>query len=124
MVTVCYSVDSQIQNCILNLFAHAPVADAGGVLLDSKGRLIGINTAILDPTGVGSSSGVGFAIPIDGAKGLVEQILKYGRVMRPYLGVTLAPASVSKSVGVEGVLVLDVSAGGPAARAGLQPTKR
>lgn len=68
--------------------------NSGGPLLDSKGRLLGINTAILDPTGVGISSGVGFAIPIDSAKGLVEQVLKYGRVMRPALGVVLAPPFV------------------------------
>ena len=52
-------------------------ARAGGVLLDSKGRLVGINTAILDPTGEGTSSGVGFAIPIDTVKGLVDQILTW-----------------------------------------------
>jgi S1-C subfamily serine protease len=60
-------------------------------LLDSAGRVVGIATAILDPTGVGISSGVGFAIPMDAARGLVEQILAHGRVVRPALGVTIAP---------------------------------
>lgn len=66
----------------------------GGVLLDSGGRVIGINTAIADPSGKGASAGVGFALPIDAVKGLVDQILQYGRVLRPVLGVTLAPPQV------------------------------
>jgi S1-C subfamily serine protease len=64
------------------------------VLQDSKGRLIGINTAIADPSGRGSNSGVGFAIPIDQVKGLVEQILTYGRIIRPVLGISIAPPQV------------------------------
>ncbi len=82
--------------------------DAGGVLLDSAGRVIGINTAIADPTGKGASSGVGFALPIDSVRGLVDQILTYGRVLRPVLGVSLAPPQVLKQLGQPGVLVLEV----------------
>lgn len=80
----------------------------GGVLLNSRGKLIGINTAILDPTGTGSSSGVGFAIPIDTVKGLVDQILKYGKVIRPFLGVTIAPPQVLTRLNLKGVLILEV----------------
>mmetsp|Transcript_12743 Transcript_12743/g.32680 ORF Transcript_12743/g.32680 Transcript_12743/m.32680 type:complete len:529 (+) Transcript_12743:123-1709(+) len=98
--------------------------NSGGVLLDSKGRLVGINTAIADPTGSGSSSGVGFAIPIDTVKGLVGQILEYGQVMRPSLGVTIAPTQLTQQLGSKGVLILDVQRGGAAAKAGLQPTYR
>jgi S1-C subfamily serine protease len=98
--------------------------NSGGVLLDSKGRLVGINTAIVNPTGIPSFSGVGFAIPIDSAKGLIEQLLKYGRVIRPYLGISLAPSSILRSRGAEGVLVLDVAPNGPAGRAGLRGTNR
>jgi S1-C subfamily serine protease len=93
--------------------------NSGGPLLDSKGRLIGINTAIADPSGKGSSSGVGFAIPIDDVKGLVDQILKFGRVVRPLLGVTIAPPQALRQLGLQGVLVLDVSPGSPAGKAGL-----
>ena len=64
---------------------------------DSKGRLIGINTAIADPSGRGSNSGVGFAIPFDQVKGLVEQILTYGRIIRPVLGISIAPPQVPHS---------------------------
>jgi len=98
--------------------------NSGGVLLDSRGRLVGINTAIADPTGTGSNSGVGFAIPIDSAKGLVEQILRYGQVMRPSLGISIAPSQLTRQLGTKGVLVLDVQRGGPADRAGLQGSYR
>lgn len=58
--------------------------------------MIGINTAIADPTGVGISSGVGFAIPIDSVKGLVEQLLGTGRVLRPSMGISIFdPSPVS-----------------------------
>lgn len=98
--------------------------NSGGVLLDSGGRVIGINTAIADPSGKGASAGVGFALPIDAVKGLVDQILQYGRVLRPVLGVTLAPPQVLKQLGQEGVLVLEVPKGSPAEAAGLKPTTR
>lgn len=75
--------------CYLDL-----AGNSGGPLLDSKGRLIGINTAILDPSGFGISAGIGFAIPIDEARGLIDQLVSYGRVLRPALGVTLAPPSI------------------------------
>lgn len=80
----------------------------GGVLLNSRGQLIGINTAILDPTGKGANTGVGFAIPIDTVTGLVEQILQYGKVIRPALGVTIAPPQVLKRMNLKGVLILEV----------------
>lgn len=98
--------------------------NSGGVLLDSRGRLIGINTAIADPTGKGASSGVGFAIPIDTVKGLVEQILRYGHVVRPVLGINLAPPQALRQLGLQGVLVLDVAPGTPAAKAGLEGIRR
>ncbi|GMH38908.1 hypothetical protein BSKO_06806 [Bryopsis sp. KO-2023] len=98
--------------------------NSGGVLLNSKGRLIGINTAILDPTGKGISSGVGFAIPIDTVKGLVEQILKYGRIIRPFLGVTIAPPQVLLKLNLKGVLILEVLPDSPAANGGLRATRK
>lgn len=74
--------------------------------------------------GKGASSGVGFAIPIDTAKGLVEQVLKYGKVVRPVLGITIAPPQTVRQIGIEGVLVLEVPSGGPADRAGIKGTYR
>ncbi len=85
------------------------------MLLDSQGKLVGINTAIVDPTGKGTSSGVGFAIPMDSVEGLVEQILAYGRVVRPALGVTIAAPQLLQRLGQQGVLVLEVGGGCTAA---------
>eukprot|EP00878_Enallax_costatus_P011544 GHUV01012052.1.p2 GENE.GHUV01012052.1~~GHUV01012052.1.p2 ORF type:complete len:193 (+),score=24.35 GHUV01012052.1:191-769(+) len=106
------------------LYACIVAGNSGGVLLNSKGAVIGINLGILDPSGKGSFSGVGFAIPIDTVKGLVEQILQHGRVRRPSLGITIAPEQVLDQLGTDGVLVLEVPAGTPAATAGLRPTYR
>ena len=67
---------------------------------------------------------MGFAIPIDQARGLVEQILTYGKVVRPVLGITIAPPQLARQVGEEGVLVLEVPAGTPADKAGFKGTYR
>jgi len=111
--------------------------NSGGPLLDSRGRVVGINTAILDPTGVGISSGVGFAIPMDPVVGMVAQILATGRVSRPALGITISPVpqQVPRSYGLgatgsngvtrpEGVLVVSVRPGGPADAAGVTGVRR
>ena len=97
--------------------------NSGGPLLNKTGELIGINTAILDPSGKGANVGVGFAIPVDTVKGIVEQIITYGKIVRPYLGITLAPDSTVAQLGKKGVLVLDVPEGSPA-KGKLQPTYR
>lgn len=94
--------------------------NSGGPLLDSRGRLVGINTAIADPSGGGSNVGVGFAIPIDAVKGLVEQILKFGRVIRPALGISIAPRQALQALGLEGVLVLHAPPDSPAYQAGMR----
>ncbi|EEF37659.1 protease Do-like 1, chloroplastic [Ricinus communis] len=96
--------------------------NSGGPLLDSSGSLIGINTAIYSPSG--ASSGVGFSIPVDTVSGIVEQLVKFGKVTRPILGIKFAPDQSVEQLGVSGVLVLDAPASGPAGKAGLQPTKR
>lgn len=100
--------------------------NSGGPLLDSAGRLVGINTAILSSTG--ASNGVSFALPIDNVKGIVEQIIQFGRVTRPVLGLVLGPdGSLPQLLGPdapEGVLVLGVARGGPAEDAGLLGTFR
>eukprot|EP00262_Sarcandra_glabra_P009707 TRINITY_DN2423_c0_g2_i2.p1 TRINITY_DN2423_c0_g2~~TRINITY_DN2423_c0_g2_i2.p1 ORF type:complete len:446 (-),score=62.76 TRINITY_DN2423_c0_g2_i2:30-1367(-) len=96
--------------------------NSGGPLLDSSGSLIGINTAIYSPSG--ASSGVGFSIPVDTVGGIVDQLVKFGKVTRPILGIKFAPDQSVEQLGVSGVLVLDAPANGPAGKAGLQPTKR
>jgi len=95
--------------------------NSGGPLLDSAGRLIGVNTAIYSPSG--TSSGVGFAVPVDTVNRIIPQLLAEGRVSRPYLGVQMSDP-VSEQVlgrrGVPGVLIMGVEADSPAEKAGLR----
>jgi serine protease Do len=97
--------------------------NSGGALIDARGELVGINTAILTGGG-GGSQGVGFAIPINLARQVMEQILKNGHVVRGYLGVMIQPVTpaLAKAFGlpdVKGAIVGDVTKDGPAARADL-----
>ncbi|KAI7731164.1 hypothetical protein M8C21_006572 [Ambrosia artemisiifolia] len=96
--------------------------NSGGPLLDSSGNLIGINTAIYSPSG--ASSGVGFSIPVDTVSGIVDQLVRFGKVTRPVLGIKFAPDQSTEQLGVSGVLVLDAPPDGPAGKAGMLSTKR
>jgi S1-C subfamily serine protease len=95
--------------------------NSGGPLLDSRGRLVGINTAIYSPSG--ASAGIGFAVPVDIVNRIVPELIAHGKVTRPGLGIRFDPA-VSRQAGVKGVLVLGVVEGSPAEEAGIQPTRR
>ena len=97
--------------------------NSGGPLLDSAGRLIGVNTAIYSPSG--ASAGIGFAVPVDTVSRIVPELVAHGRVIRPILGVDLderLSAYVTRRLGVEGVLLRGVARGGGAAEAGLEGT--
>jgi len=96
--------------------------NSGGPLLDSAGRLIGVNTAIYSPSG--ASAGIGFAIPVDTVNRIVPELIKSGKLIRPGLGVQTADEQLADRLGVTGVLVVDVVRGSGAAKAGLRPTKR
>lgn len=96
--------------------------NSGGPLLDSSGRLIGVNTAIFSPSG--ASAGIGFAIPVDTLQRVVPQVLRHGRVIRPTLEAQYLPDSIARRLGLEGVVIARVERGGAAAKAGLQPTRR
>jgi S1-C subfamily serine protease len=93
-----------------------------GPLLDSAGRLIGIDTAIYGPSG--ANIGIGFAVPVDTVNRVVPQLLRHGRVIRPGLGVRIADDATARRLGLAGVLILDVSPGSGAAAAGLRGTRR
>ncbi|XP_021722866.1 protease Do-like 1, chloroplastic [Chenopodium quinoa] len=108
-----------IQDVIQTDAALNPV-NSGGPLLDSSGNLIGINSAIYSPSG--ASSGVGFSIPVDAVGGIVAQLVKYGKVTRPILGIKFAPDQSVEQLRVSEVLVLAPE--GPAGKAGLLSTKR
>ncbi len=92
--------------------------NSGGPLLDSEGHLIGMNTMISGSTG--NSSGVGFAVPVSAIRRAVPDIIKYGRVKRAGLGVTLYPDKSARANGIVGVVIDKVTRGTPAAKAGLR----
>ena len=96
--------------------------NSGGPLLDSAGRLIGVNAAIYSPSG--TSAGIGFAIPVDTVNRIVPELIRYGKVIRPGLGVQLAEEQLAERLGFSGVLVVDVAPGSAAAKAGIRPTRR
>ncbi len=98
----------------------APInpGNSGGPLLDSAGRMIGLNTAILSESG--ASAGIGFAIPIDTINRVVPQLIKTGTVPTPGIGIVTASPAASADLGVNGVVVLRVLPGSPAAQAGFQ----
>ncbi|MBL8331148.1 MAG: trypsin-like peptidase domain-containing protein [Rubrivivax sp.] len=97
--------------------------NSGGPLLDSAGRLIGVNTAIYSPSG--ASAGIGFAIPVDEVNRIVPRLIRDGRFVRPAMGVTAGSPQMLRSLNLpKGVPVVQVLPNGPAARAGLQPFRR
>jgi S1-C subfamily serine protease len=92
--------------------------NSGGPLLDSSGRLIGMNTAIYSPSG--AFAGVGFAVPVDTVARLVPPLIAHGRIETAGIGVSLIPARYNAQLGIEGVAIAEVMPNGPAAQAGLQ----
>lgn len=97
--------------------------NSGGPLLDSAGRLIGVNTAIYSPSG--SSAGIGFAVPVDTVNRVVPQLIATGRYAPPVLGIAHDPRgdALLGRAGMTGVMVLDVTRGSPAEAAGLRPAR-
>lgn len=97
--------------------------NSGGPLYDSMGQVIGMNTMIYSASG--SSAGVGFAVPIDTIKSFVPQIIKYGKVKRPGLGIGLLEENLKYHFGIEkGIVVKYVDPKSPAAKAGLEGMSR
>jgi len=111
----------KIQNVIQTDAAINP-GNSGGPLLDSAGRLIGVNTQIASPSG--ASAGIGFAVPVDTVNEVVPELIAHGRIVRPRLGVIPATENIARQLGVSGVLVLGVQDGSGAAKAGLRGTGR
>lgn len=93
--------------------------NSGGPLLDSAGRVIGVNTAIYSPSG--AFAGVGFAVPIDTVRRIVPELIRTGRATTPGIGIAAAPPELQMRAGAPGVVVMAVQPGSPAARAGLRP---
>jgi serine protease Do len=98
--------------------------NSGGALIDLRGNLVGINTAIISGGG-GGNQGVGFAIPINMARGVMDQIVEHGKVIRGYMGVGIQAVDpdIAKAFGLThggGALISDVTANSPASKAGLE----
>jgi S1-C subfamily serine protease len=116
------SIPGRVIRNVIQTDAAVNPGNSGGPLLDSAGRLIGVNSSILSPSG--ASAGIGFAIPVDEVNRIVTELIRHGTIVRPSLGVALAPDQLSARLGLEGVLLLRVDPDGSAAQAGLRPTRR
>jgi 2-alkenal reductase len=92
--------------------------NSGGPLLDSSGRLIGVNTAIYSPSG--SNAGIGFAIPVDVVNRVVPELIRNGRVPTPGIGIIAGDETLAARLGIQGVVVVRTVPNSPAAKAGLQ----
>jgi len=118
-----------IKDCIQTDAAINP-GNSGGPLLDSHGRLIGMNTMIYAPNGIGGNVGIGFAIPVDTVARHANQIIKYGQNARPSLGVSILPDGIRKQYAqslrrpLEGAIIADVVPGSPADTLKLAPCER
>jgi len=101
------------------------VGNSGGALVNSRGELVGINTAVISaaPRDLTMPEGIGFAIPVNLVRGVMEQLIAHGRVIRGYLGVdtTDLPEIQARALGIDGSAVLVKAVNGPAAAAGLLP---
>ncbi len=115
--TITSMTDRKIYDVIQTDTAINP-GNSGGPLLSTAGELIGVNTAILSPSG--AYAGIGFAVPSDTVSRVVPQLIEKGRVTRAGLGVRLLPDHITQRAGVKGVAIYGVFEQTPAAQAGLE----
>ena len=92
--------------------------NSGGPLLDGMGRLIGVNTQIMSPSG--AFAGIGFAVPGDTVTRIVPELIKHGKLIRPGLGISLVPDAMARRWGVQGLIIGRIGRGSAAERAGLR----
>lgn len=119
-----YGLELSIGENYLQTDAAINQGNSGGALVDARGNLLGINTAIETPTG--GSVGIGYAIPADTAQKVLNDIIEHGQVIRGWLGIesTAVPGYAARELGLskgQGIVIRDVYQGGPADRAGLKP---
>lgn len=116
------SVNGRTIDGVIQTDAAINPGNSGGPLLDSAGRLIGVNTQIVSKSG--SSAGIGFAVPVDTVNEVVPQLIAHGRIIRPQLGITPLADDIARQLGVRGVVIQSIRAGGGAEKAGLQGFSR
>lgn len=116
------SITGRPINDVIQTDAAINPGNSGGPLLDSSGRLIGVNTMIYSPSG--ASAGIGFSIPVDEVNWVVSDIVKYGEIRKPLIGVSLVNSQLTRQAGLDGALILNVVKGGAAEKAGLRETTR
>jgi S1-C subfamily serine protease len=114
------SVTQRTISGVIQTDAAINPGNSGGPLLDSAGRLVGVNTAIFSPSG--AYAGIGFAVPVDTVNRIVPQLIRTGRVARPVLGI-VPEDRIPRRLGVEGVMIMGVFPDSGAAAAGLRPTQ-
>jgi S1-C subfamily serine protease len=113
------SINGRVIHDVIQTDAAINPGNSGGPLLDSAGRLIGVNTQIFSPTG--TSAGIGFAIPVDDVRRIVDQLISTGTVTRPGLGIGIGNADMLIARNrLKGVPIEDVSPDSAAAAAGLR----
>ncbi|RMH03040.1 MAG: PDZ domain-containing protein [Nitrospirae bacterium] len=116
------SINNRTIEGVIQTDAAINPGNSGGPLLDSSGRLIGVNTQIISPSG--AYAGIGFAVPVDTVKRVVPQLIQYGKLIRPGIGVSLFHDSLAARWGIRGLIIARVHPGSPAARAGLQGVRQ
>jgi S1-C subfamily serine protease len=116
------SVTNRTISDVIQTDASINPGNSGGPLLDSAGRLIGINTAIYSPSG--ANAGIGFAVPVDTVNSIIPQLLEHGKIIHPGIGVNIASDQLAQKLGLDGVLILQVAKDSAAEHAGLNATKQ
>jgi len=112
------SINERIIHDVIQTDASINPGNSGGPLLNSLGQLVGVNSQIISPSG--ASAGIGFSIPVNTVKKVVPQLVQYGHVVRPVIGIgDLASDNWTRQNGINGVVLIDVAPGMPAEKAGL-----
>jgi len=112
------AVNNRTIEGVIQIDAAINPGNSGGPLLNSSGKLIGVNTQIISPSG--AFAGIGFAVPVNMVKRIVPQLIQYGKVIRPGLGISLIPDSIAHRWGITGIVIARVQQGSVAAKAGLK----
>jgi S1-C subfamily serine protease len=116
------SVSGRPISDVIQTDASINPGNSGGPLLDSSGRLIGINTAIYSPSG--ANAGIGFAVPVDTVNAIVPQLMKFGKITRPGLGINPLSDAVAQRNNIDGVAIVQIQPGGAADKAGMTGASR